>query len=526
MPYREVTMLEVKEVLRLWLGGMAKKAIAAQLGLDVKTVRRYLRAAKAQGMTEQQGSSALTDTLLAAVLTSTQPASGRQRGAGWAVCEQHRTAIESYLRGRVRLSKIRKLLRRQGVEISYPTLRRFAIAELGFGRGAATIPVADCGPGEELQVDTGWVGHLVTDLFGRKRRFRAWIFTAVLSRHRFVYPVWQESTQTAIEACEAAWEFFGGVFKALIVDNTKAIVQKADPLDPRLTRAFLEYAQARGFVVDTTRVRKPQDKARTERAIQTVRDDCFGGEKLYALEAARDHAQNWCLREYGMRRHSTTLRLPLEHFESVERPALLPAPTEPFDIPLWSDPKVARDQYAQVQKALYSLPDDLIGKTLSARADRSTVRLYQGTVLRKTHPRMAPGKRSTDPNDFPKHKSAYALRDVEFLAREASKHGEAIGRFARALLAGELPWTRMRRVYALLGLVRRFGAQRVEAACEQALAVELIDVYRLRRLIELAQPQSSPTALKVLPLARFLRPASQYALPLAAARQRDRGEES
>ena len=83
---------------------------------------------------------------------------------------------------------------------------------------------------------------------------------AVRSRHRFVYPVSQETTVTAIEACEAAWEFFGGVFKVLISDNTKAIVTKADPLSPKLTLAFLEYAQSRGFHVDPARVRRPRDK--------------------------------------------------------------------------------------------------------------------------------------------------------------------------------------------------------------------------------------------------------------------------
>ena len=51
MAYREVTMLEVKEVLRLWLRGVHKKRIAAQLGLNIKTVRRYLRAAQAHGLT-------------------------------------------------------------------------------------------------------------------------------------------------------------------------------------------------------------------------------------------------------------------------------------------------------------------------------------------------------------------------------------------------------------------------------------------------------------------------------------------
>jgi transposase len=75
-----------------------------------------------------------------------------------------------------------------------------------------------------VQLDTGWMTLLAPDLFGKRLRFRAWIFTAARSRHRFVWAVLSESTKTAIEACEAAWEFFGGVFKALIVDNTKAIV--------------------------------------------------------------------------------------------------------------------------------------------------------------------------------------------------------------------------------------------------------------------------------------------------------------
>ena len=55
MAFREVTMLEVKEILRLWLLGVPKKRIAAQLGFDVKTVRRYLAAAKARGVEPSHG---------------------------------------------------------------------------------------------------------------------------------------------------------------------------------------------------------------------------------------------------------------------------------------------------------------------------------------------------------------------------------------------------------------------------------------------------------------------------------------
>ena len=189
MAYREVTMLEVKEVLRLWLAGVRKKRIAAQLGLNVKTVRRYLRAAQGHGLTAAASPDELDDGLLAAVVSTIQPGTGRPHGDGWAACVAHRAVIERYLRADVRLSKIRTLLRRQGVTISYPTLRRFALEELSWGRAAVTIPVADCGPGEKVQLDTGWMTHLAPDPQGRRRRFRAWIFTPVLSRYRFVYPV-------------------------------------------------------------------------------------------------------------------------------------------------------------------------------------------------------------------------------------------------------------------------------------------------------------------------------------------------
>jgi len=217
--------------------------------------------------------------------------------------------------------------------------------------------------------------------------------------------------------------------------------------------------------------------------------------------------------------------MPLEHFEAEERPVLLPAPTRPYDIPLWSDPTVARDHFAQVQKALYSLPSHYIGKKLAARADRSIVRFYDGKVCVKIHPRVAPGQRSTDRSDFPEHKAAYAFRDLDFLARKAKSHGADVGEFAKRLLQTELPWTRMRQVYALLGLVRRFGDDRVNQACHLALEVDMLDVRKLRRLLELAvvTPSDVPSP-QVIPLARFLKPPQQYALPLGTKIMSRKGE--
>jgi transposase len=522
--YREVTMLELTEVLRLWGEGIPKKRLAAQVGLDPKTVRRYLAAAEAAGV--RPTGAPITEEQVRAVLLALHPTGGRPRGDSWAQCVAQREAVARWLGDGLRLTKIRKLLARQGVDIPYATLHRFAVLELQFGRTAPTIPVLDGEPGHEVQLDTGWVGWL-TGLHGTRRRFRAWIFTAVRSRHRFAYPTFEETTARAIEACEAAWAFFGGVFKVLIPDNTKAIVTAADPLAPRLTAAFLEYAQARHFHIDPARVRQPRDKGRVERAVPGVRDDCFAGEVLTTLEDARTLARRWCLEEYGRRRHSRTQQRPREHFEAEEQPALRPAPAEPYDVPLWAEPKVARDQLAAVAKAFYSIPHAYVGRRLTARADAQIVRFYLRGQLIKTHPRKGPGERSIDPADYPVERSVYAFRNVDALRRQAEAAGPLIGQYAAALLDSPLPWTRMRAVYALLGLVRRYGPVRVSDVCAVALAADLLDVRRLERMLALGVVTAPAPAApaRVLPLARYLRPATQYALPLAAAPTPE-GEES
>jgi transposase len=179
MAYREVTVLEVKEVVRQWLGGANKKRIAARLSLDVKTVRRYVAAAEEEGLRRESPPIDLDEAVARVVDALHAP--GRPRGDGWATCTAERGFIANKLDKGVRLSKVHRLLRRRGVLVTYATLHRFVVAELDFGRGAPTIPVSDGPPGAEVQVDTGWVGSLEPDERGVRRRFRAWVFTAVLS---------------------------------------------------------------------------------------------------------------------------------------------------------------------------------------------------------------------------------------------------------------------------------------------------------------------------------------------------------
>ena len=85
--------------------------------------------------------------------------------------------------------------------------------------------------------------------------------------------------------------------------------------------------------------------------------------------------------------------------------------------------------------------------------------------LVKVHARKPPGGKSTDPADMPTGTEIYATRDIDRLRRMAADHGDAIGVYATALLDTPLPWTKMRQVYRLLGLVKKWGPERVELAC-------------------------------------------------------------
>ncbi len=153
MPYCEVRMIDVKDVLRLWLAAVPKKRIAETLGLDRKTVRRYSTLAAAQGLSPSpQPGEPLTDAHLEAVLVALKRGTGRPHGEGWERCVEQRAFIDEKLK-QVKLSKLRRLPLRQGVDVPYATLHRFAIAELGYGRAKRTIPVADAEPRQEVQLD-------------------------------------------------------------------------------------------------------------------------------------------------------------------------------------------------------------------------------------------------------------------------------------------------------------------------------------------------------------------------------------
>jgi hypothetical protein len=314
-----------------------------------------------------------------------------------------------------------------------------------------------------------------------------------------------------IEGCEAAWRFFGGVFRVLVPDNASAIVADADAVNPRFTVGWLDYTQHCGFATDAARVRSPQDKPRVERAVQYVRGNFFAGEDFVDLADAQVRAEKWCHQTAGQRIHGTTAARPVELFAEHEAPALLPVP-DPYDVPIFTRVKVHRDFHLEVGKALYSAPKVYIGQYLDVRADSALVKLFCRGQLVKIHPRQRPGGRVTDPEDLPEHKAGYALRDLDRLIAVARTHGPEVGIYAQRLLDDTLPWTKMRQVYRLLALARRYGDTPVNTACARALQLDVVSVTKIASMLEQASENTPPPLPPPVtaPATRFARDPAEF----------------
>ncbi len=514
MAFLEVHMVQVREIIRRWQAGENKMAIGRASGVSARTVGRYIEAAASFGLT-QDGEPPGED-VLAQLLRRNHPGPlpTRETPAAARLAGREEQLARWLQEERLQLTRVHELLIREGVTVSYTSLRRY-VREAGLWKPApATLRMADWPPGEVAEMDFGRLGSIIDAESGKKQTVWALLIVLPYSRHCFAWPLLQQTLAESIAGLEAAWQFFGGVPKRLILDNFSAAIAGPDALEPRPTRGFIEYSQERGFLCDPARVRRPKDKPHVERGIQYLRERFFKGGSFRSLDDCREQAERWCSEVAGLRVHGTTRQLPREVFETDERQKLQPYDGVLYDVPEWKEVTVHPDHHVSFGQALYSVPATTCtpGTKLEVRGDRALVKLYKKGELMKVHPRQQRGGRATDPNDYPVEKTAYALRAPDRIVRRASELGPNVGAFAQKLFEGPLPWAKLRAGQKLVSLGERYGGERLDAACQRSLAYDIVDVRRVQRiLLQALDRESPPIEDRGTPLgSRFARPGSAF----------------
>ncbi len=513
MADKEYTVIEILDVLRRYLAGDKIRAITRSTKMDRNTVRNYIRTAEKKGLSKE--SEANIEEIAYAVF---REINGLEKAADEinrdTILLPYKETITDWLeREDLTLTKVHMKLLRSGVETSYSSLYRFTQEHIGMPGNHGTVRMAATEPGEVAEVDFGRLGYLFDKALNRLRALYALVVTLVFSRHQYVHITRKQDLPALIGGIEEAWEFFGGVTRRLIIDNMKAAVVKSSRYEPVFNRTFLEYSQYQGFIIDPAVARHPQGKATVERQIQYVRENFFKGEEFIDCEHAQREAVKWCMNIAGMRIHGTTRKRPRIVFEEQEKALLLPLREERFDVPKWGSGKVHPDHHVRFSNALYSLPTEYIGKEVAIRGDSKLTRIYyQGAVI-KTHPVVSEGSRSTDFEDYPKHKTPYAMRNCDYYIEKAKEAGANCGSFMEQLLSGDFPWSKLRQAQKLLRLSEKYGTARMEQACSRALSFSLIDVFRLERIIKQAlgkEAEKGGEKRGVVVPARFGRPAEYF----------------
>ena len=231
MAYREVLRMEIAEVVRRWQAGTSQRNIASGTGLSRDTVRKYLGAAKEAGVV-QEGPAPTEDQLswLAGISRSglrQSEAPSEELLGPWADQVYRWLNVE-----RLQLTRIRELLAARGCQVAYSSLHRFVARCNWRGRSRSTVRMVDTVPGEVAELDFGRLGLVPDPETGRRRT--AWPLIVVLahSRHSFVWPTFSQKLEDVIAGLEAAWAFFGGIPRYLVIDNFPAEVAGADACTP------------------------------------------------------------------------------------------------------------------------------------------------------------------------------------------------------------------------------------------------------------------------------------------------------
>lgn len=464
MTGRRTSVTDVREVVRRLIHGQSARHIAQDLGMSRNTVADYRKWAEESDLL----SSPLPGV---AELARRLAQRGRDRKAPQeqSKVQPFENRVGELLREGVEAKAIWQILREEGFEGSYSSVKRFVRKQAASRplRGVVRLEVA---PGEEAQVDFGYAGRLLDPVTGRERR--TWVFVMVLSHSRHMYAelVFDQSVATWTRLHTAAFEFFGGTPRRIVLDNLKAAIVRASFDDPEIQRSYRELCEHYEVLASPCRPRTPEHKGKVEKGgVHYVKRNALAGRSFADIHAANRHLRTWCLETAGRRRHGTTHQIPLEVFEAVEKAALKPLPATRWEFCEWKACKLHPDCHVIFAKAYYSAPHRLIGRKLMLRATAQLIQVFHEHELVAVHSRAThAGQRVTLREHLPPDKIAYLMKTPCWCRTQARAIGPSTESFVEQLL-GDKPLDRLRGAQSVVGLAKRYGPDRLEAACARAL---------------------------------------------------------
>jgi transposase len=300
------------------------------------------------------------------------------------------------------------------------------------------------------------------------------LFVAVLGASSFTYAEASASQRGPdwIASHVRALEYFGGVPRAIVCDQLKSGISRSCRYEPEVQRTYEDLASHYGTTVLPARPRRPRDKAKVEVAVQVaqrwilavIRNEVFA-----SLEALNRRIRELLvvLNARVMRTYGKSRR---ELFESLERTSLQPMPSTRFEYSEWKRARVNLDYHVAFDEHLYSVPFSLVHEEVWIRASQDTVEvLHRGARVASHRRSLGRARFTTVVEHMPSAHRAHAEWTPSRILEWAGKTGSATRTLCEAILRERPhPEQGFRSCLGILRLGKRFGDERLEAACARA----------------------------------------------------------
>jgi transposase len=496
---RELTMRQLRQMLRLARDGVSAREIGRTLGVARSTVQDNLKRAEAAGLGWPLPAE-ITDAVLESRLfarAGVTPGARRRLEPDWS------SLVREVKRPGVNLMVLWEEYR--DVHPEGYGYSRFCDLFREFERRLSPVMRQHHAAGDKAFVDySGKKVPVVDPATGVVRK--AEIFVAVLGASSLTYAeaTWTQTLPDWIGAHVRLFRFLDGVPRLVVPDNLKSGIHKASFYDPEINRSYGMMAAHYGVGVLPARPRKPRDKAKVEAGVRFAQTYILGrlrrqtffslAECNAAIATAVERINAHVMRRLGVSRR--------ELFESIERPALRPLPADDYEYAEWRLARVNLDYHVEAAGFLYSVPHALIRQQVDVRLTARTVEIFHRGQRVAAHERRHGGRRhGTDPDHMPSSHRRYA----EWTPERFRRWGRSIGPETEGLVIAVLsyrphPEQGFRTCLGILRLFRGLDSTRAEAVSARAVAIGALTYKSIASILanNLHRAQRQPESAAVI----------------------------
>lgn len=476
-------MERVREILRLKEAGYAQREIHRWVGVARSTIQEYLRTAQQHELSYERAK-ALKDDELQALLRKKTPGRSRREVSEPDYSQIH---LEYLSRKGVTLELLwQEWIAAGGGGYSYSTFNR------RYREWAHTRSVTlrhEYHGGEKLFTDYAGETLRYRDEVGVEQRSEIFVAVLAASNRIFAEATKDQKEQSWIASHSRALAFYGGVPEAIVPDNLKSAVSKADRYEPVLAKAYEEWAAHYETTVIPARVRKPRDKGKVEKAVQDVERWILAplrhvqfrsiaeinsaiAERLAMLNARPMQSYDGASRD--------------ELFSRIDKPALRPLPDKPFVYAHWKIARVSLDYHIQLEHHYYSVPYRFARKEVQLRVTEKIVEIFHNNERIASHLRSSVKFRYSTISEHmpPEHRAVRSWTADSFMQWAAGVGPETAALTNAFLAAGRHREQGFRSILGLKRLGEKFGTAALEEAATVANARRIVSQRFVRLFLE------------------------------------------